>query len=134
MAELTNILTDDGAVWSGTAPASNEITDEGAIWRLKLEATADGAMGIVGWASARIVKVPTSVAASDPRYRTTEGDMLDAICLAELGSAEHVPAVLAANPGLADLGPVYPAGILITLPEVGAAVAPGEIRLWGESP
>ena len=64
-------------------------------------------------------------------YRTLDGDMLDAICQRLLGSESHVPAVLAANPGLAALGPVYPAGVLITLPKVGAPVASGQIRLWG---
>ena len=66
-------------------------------------------------------------------YRTIQGDMLDAICKAKLGSEAHVPAVLAANPGLADLGPVYPAGILITLPVVSQAVAVAQIRLWGRT-
>lgn len=66
-------------------------------------------------------------------YRTIEGDMLDAICKARLGSEAHVPAVLAANPGLADLGPVYPAGVLIMLPDLPAPVAPGLIRLWGRT-
>jgi phage tail protein X len=159
MAELTNILTDDGAVWSGTAPATNEITEEGAVWLLDalvaeaagvipvtgwatgetgdaagVNARSVGLMPIVGWASGRIVKVPPMAAPDDPRYRTVEGDMLDAICLAELGSADHVPAVLEANPGLADLGPVFPAGVLIMLPDIGTPVATGEIRLWGESP
>lgn len=68
-------------------------------------------------------------------YRTRQGDMLDAICKAELGSEAHAPAVLATNPRLADLGPVYPAGLVIQLPEVAAAVAPGSgtIRLWGRA-
>jgi phage tail protein X len=43
-------------------------------------------------------------------YRTLDGDMLDAICKTRLGSEVHVPTVLAANPGLAARGPVYPAG------------------------
>ncbi len=64
-------------------------------------------------------------------YRTLDGDMLDAICKTRLGSEVHVPTVLAANPGLAARGPVYPAGVLITLPDVSAPVEPGVIRLWG---
>lgn len=64
-------------------------------------------------------------------YRTIDGDMLDAICLDQLGSVDHVPAVLAANPRLADLGPVYSAGILIMLPAVAAPVVSGTVRLWG---
>ena len=68
-------------------------------------------------------------------YRTRQGDMLDAICKAELGSEVHAPAVLAANPRLADLGPIYPAGLLIQLPEVAAPAARvvGTIRLWGRA-
>ena len=64
-------------------------------------------------------------------YRTIDGDMLDAICKTQLGAESHIAAVLEANPGLAALGPVYPAGVLIALPDVGAPVAPGIIRLWG---
>ena len=66
-------------------------------------------------------------------YRTIDGDMLDAVCKAELGSEAHVPAVLAVNPGLAGLGPVYAAGVLITLPDVHEPVATGQIRLWGRT-
>lgn len=68
-------------------------------------------------------------------YRTADGDMLDAICHAQLGSSAHLPAVLEANPHLADLGPVYPAGVVIVLP-AEAPVAPvlrGQIRLWGRT-
>jgi phage tail protein X len=66
-------------------------------------------------------------------YRTAQGDMLDAICLAQLGASSHVTAVLAANPHLADLGPVYPAGVMITLPEAPAPVVTGQVRLWGRT-
>jgi phage tail protein X len=64
-------------------------------------------------------------------YRTNQGDVLDAICRELLGNEAHAPAVLAANPGLADLGPVYAAGILITLPVVSSPVTSGTIKLWG---
>jgi len=66
-------------------------------------------------------------------YRTSQGDMLDAICKAELGSEVHVPTVLDANPGLAALGPVYEAGVIILLPEVSEPVSTGLVRLWGRS-
>jgi phage tail protein X len=66
-------------------------------------------------------------------YLTAEGDMLDAICKRELGSEAQVPAVLAANPRLADIGPVYPAGLRITLPDPVAPAAPRQIRLWGRT-
>lgn len=65
-------------------------------------------------------------------YLTQDGDVLDAICLAELGSEAHVTAVLDLNPGLAALGPVYTAGVVIVLPVIQAeAVRTGEVRLWG---
>lgn len=66
-------------------------------------------------------------------YRTVDGDMLDAICKRELGSEAHVPAVLEANPRLAGLGPVYEAGLTITLPEVSETVERGRVRLWGRT-
>ncbi len=66
-------------------------------------------------------------------YRTVAGDVLDAICKVQLGSEAHAPAVLDANPGLADLGPVYPAGILIALPDLRAPVARSTVRLWGRA-
>ncbi|WP_413874175.1 tail protein X [Albidovulum sp.] len=66
-------------------------------------------------------------------YRTREGDMLDAVCKAELGAEAHVAAVLDANPHLADLGPVYAAGVLIALPAVSTPAARGDIRLWGRT-
>lgn len=66
-------------------------------------------------------------------WRTTDGDMPDAICKAHYGTEAHVPAVLEANPGLAALGPVYPAGLTITLPPVPAPAAPAQIRLWGRT-
>ena len=46
-------------------------------------------------------------------WRTTDGDMLDDIA----GLNQSLAAVLEANPGLADLGPVYPAGVEIVLPD-----------------
>lgn len=64
-------------------------------------------------------------------YRTLQGDVLDAVCRAELGGEAQVAAVLDLNPGLAALGPVYPAGVLITLPDAVVAPVVQQIRLWG---
>ena len=66
-------------------------------------------------------------------YVTKDGDMLDMICHQQLGSVAHVPAVLAANPHLADLGPVYTYGLSIVLPSQSAPVVAGRIKLWGRS-
>lgn len=66
------------------------------------------------------------------RYRTKDGDMLDAVCLAWYGRTRGaVETVLAANPGLAERGPLLPAGILIELPEFNRTpVNDATIRLW----
>lgn len=53
-------------------------------------------------------------------WRTTDGDMLDDICQRHYGCAglnQSLAAVLEANPGLADIGPIYPAGVEIVLPD-----------------
>lgn len=64
-------------------------------------------------------------------YRTRDLDMLDWICRKHYGrTAGAVEAVLEANPGLAELGPVYAAGVLIQLPELPSASAEKTIRLW----
>jgi phage tail protein X len=65
-------------------------------------------------------------------YRTRDGDMLDVICKSWYGeSSRYTEAVLEANPGLADLGPVLPSGVVIELPEFpGLSVKPGSVRLW----
>lgn len=65
-------------------------------------------------------------------YRTRDGDMLDYICWKHYGQQSGaVEAVLVANPGLADLGPVYPAGVEILLPDLPKPVAEVQpIRLW----
>jgi len=65
------------------------------------------------------------------QYRTKDGDMLDAICKAELGSEALAATVLDANPDLAAQGPVYPAGLLITLPGIAPPVTASRVRLWG---
>ncbi len=63
---------------------------------------------------------------------TTDGDMLDAVCRLHYGPRPGaVEAVLAANPGLADRGPVLPAGVRIELPELAETPASsGAVRLW----
>jgi phage tail protein X len=68
-------------------------------------------------------------------YITIEGERLDQIAWRELGDAHLVPAILAANPGLAARGATLPAGLRIILPEAPDPkpdpVQP--IRLWGGS-
>lgn len=72
-------------------------------------------------------------AAGGARAVTVEGDVLDAVCWRHYGTdaAAAVPAVLAANPGLADADPVLPAGIVVELPELPAPAVRAVVRLWG---
>jgi phage tail protein X len=65
-------------------------------------------------------------------YRTKDGDVLDAVVFKQYGATDaYTEAVLNANPGLADLGPVYPAGVLITLPDIGTQMPQlATVTLW----
>lgn len=65
--------------------------------------------------------------------RSVDGDRLDWICRRHYGElfAGAVEAVLAANPGLAALGPVLPAGVEIEMPDLAPPVVVAKpIALW----
>ncbi|MCO7537808.1 tail protein X [Pseudomonas asiatica] len=64
--------------------------------------------------------------------RTQQNDTVDALCWRHYGrTAGVVEAVLDANPGLAGHGPVLPAGLLITLPELQTAAPERQtVSLW----
>lgn len=65
--------------------------------------------------------------------RALQGETLDALCQRVLGRTAGVTeAVLAANPGLADLGPVLPMGRLVALPDAAAAAQTetATVQLW----
>lgn len=65
------------------------------------------------------------------KYRTRDGDMIDRICRDHYGSeAGHTERVYAANPGLADLGPVLSSCVLIELPEAEPVATGQRVRLW----
>lgn len=65
------------------------------------------------------------------KYRTRDGDMLDAICFRHYGrSSGAVEAVLEANTGLADKGPVLAAGELIVLPDLPESFEQKTVKLW----
>ena len=52
-------------------------------------------------------------------YTTKQGEVVDLVCHRHYGrTREVIEAVLAANPGLAALGPVLPLGTQITLPDI----------------
>ncbi len=65
-------------------------------------------------------------------YRAKDRDVLDAICWKHYGPRPGaVEAVLDANPGLADRGPVLAAGVLVHLPELPEPLRPVRtVRLW----
>lgn len=67
------------------------------------------------------------------RVFARQGDTVDAICNRELGRTAGVTeAVLAANPGLSDLGAVLPHGTPVDLPEPAQATPAirSLIQLW----
>ncbi|MBH3164849.1 tail protein X [Serratia marcescens] len=66
-------------------------------------------------------------------YLTREGDVLDAVCVAHYGTenlSQTVVTVLDANRELAALGAVYPAGLIITLPDIETPTPESPIQLW----
>lgn len=65
-------------------------------------------------------------------YTTREGDTVDFIAWKHYGATTNrvVEQVLEANRGLADRGPILPAGIELTLPEIDAPAKTRGVRLW----
>ncbi|QKN87921.1 baseplate protein [Acinetobacter phage vB_AbaP_Alexa] len=65
-------------------------------------------------------------------YRTKDGDTVDFIAWKQYGSTDNrvVEKVLAANLGLADIGPILPAGLVITLPDVEPEQKTAKVKLW----
>ncbi len=65
-------------------------------------------------------------------YRSKQNDVLDDVVSRFYGDTANriVEIVLEANPGLADLGPVLPAGVDIELPDRPATAAKTITRLW----
>jgi phage tail protein X len=65
-------------------------------------------------------------------YRSKDGDVVDAIAWRHYGrqDAGVVEAVFEANPGLADQGPILPAGLRIELPALPDPAPREGVRLW----
>lgn len=66
-------------------------------------------------------------------YKTSDGDVVDQIAWRQYGrvDADILRAVLEANPGLADMGPVLPAGVSITLPDIQSPASTKKaVALW----
>ncbi len=64
---------------------------------------------------------------------SAQGDTLDELLWRTRGlDAAVLDAVLAANPGLADLGPILPIGTPVTIPTIATPAAPAReiVQLW----
>ena len=62
---------------------------------------------------------------------TRQGDVVDQIALAFYGrTVEATEAVLDANPHLADLPPILPAGVVVTMPDLPSTPTKGRLKLW----
>lgn len=61
-----------------------------------------------------------------------QGDTVDLLCWRHYGRTRDVTeAVLSANPGLADIGPVLPHGMAVIMPDISTApLADNTIHLW----
>lgn len=64
------------------------------------------------------------------RYVARQGDVLDMVCRTYYGRSDVLQAVLEANPGLSRVGPILPAGLTITLPDLPPPPTTGTVRLW----
>lgn len=66
------------------------------------------------------------------QYVTKDGDMADLIAWNYYGTRDGlvVEKLLDANPGLADRGPLLPAGITIVLPDFVLPATQEGVRLW----
>jgi phage tail protein X len=65
-------------------------------------------------------------------YSTSDGDMVDEIAFKHYGTTAGrvVEQLLDANPGLADRGPVLPAGVVIALPDIDVTAKAIGTKLW----
>ncbi|MCQ4171913.1 tail protein X [Hafnia paralvei] len=65
------------------------------------------------------------------RVIASQGDTFDALCYRRYGRTEGVvEAVLAVNPGLAELGAVLPHGTAVELPVVESSTTSETVNLW----
>ena len=67
-----------------------------------------------------------------PAVIANQGDTVDAICWRYYGRTAGVTeAVLEANPGLADLGPILPQGVMVNMPEAQSTAPVRQmVNLW----
>lgn len=68
-------------------------------------------------------------------YITRQFDEVDAICWRYYGRTQQtVEAVLLANPGLADMMPILPEGVTISLPDLPEPSTSETVRIWDQLP
>ena len=63
------------------------------------------------------------------KYISKTGDQLDYIAYKQYGTESATLQILNVNPGLAAHGPILPAGLKITLPEISQAIKK-TVSLW----
>lgn len=63
------------------------------------------------------------------KIRLTQSEVLDALCFRHYGHGRALETVLAANPNLADIGSILPAGTVLELPET-SATPKKRTQLW----
>ena len=65
------------------------------------------------------------------RVRAIQGDTVDAICQRVYGrTAGITEAVLVANPGIADFGPILPHGTELDMPDISPQPTVPMVQLW----
>lgn len=65
------------------------------------------------------------------KVRTQQYDTVDALCWRHYGRTQGLTEiVLAANPGLAERGPVLPHGLAVELPDIVAPATVQTVQLW----
>lgn len=64
------------------------------------------------------------------KVRSKQGDTVDSLCWRYLGTTDAVEQVLALNPGIAEQGPILPAGIIVALPAEIGKESKERVTLW----
>ncbi len=62
-------------------------------------------------------------------YTTVQGDMWDSIAYTQLGSVSHTDKLMLANPQHRNIY-IFPAGVVLTLPEVAQSTVPSTAPPW----
>lgn len=65
-------------------------------------------------------------------YMTKDGDVADDIAWNYYGTRDGlvVEQMLSANKGLSDYGPILPAGVIVTLPDITVQNTNQSVKLW----